>query len=241
MKRELNSRSRRKWVAGGVLAFGSVALLSTGFATWVIGANQTYQQGQVNVTIDTVQSNSFIFEATIANTLQIGEKVAVNEGFVRVESPNASAMQLTLSGLKVTAGADVKAPKDLTFELVSDGSTISNNPTAAGIKYDDKHTTESTYIAAPASVTGLTWTATPLSNGLKEYTVDNQTIEFTFGSFFGNVAPSTFYNTFLTGTAVDEASEIVTATKNVKDEMDAFFNSFTGKILVLKVTVTQVD
>ena len=41
MKKEINSKSRRRWIMGGLAAFASVALLTTGFAVWVVGGNET--------------------------------------------------------------------------------------------------------------------------------------------------------------------------------------------------------
>ncbi len=76
MKKELNGKSRRKWVVGGAMVFGSVALLSTGFATWVIGASNTSSDGQIGVEIDTVSNKSVDFKATIAandNTIKISD------------------------------------------------------------------------------------------------------------------------------------------------------------------------
>lgn len=58
MRKELKSKSRRKWLLGGSLAFASVALLTTGFATWVIGTQKTSGDGQLNIGVDTAQDNS---------------------------------------------------------------------------------------------------------------------------------------------------------------------------------------
>lgn len=52
MKKDLKSKSKRKWIVGGVLLFGGVALLTTGFATWAIGVNQTKQNLGTNVTVE---------------------------------------------------------------------------------------------------------------------------------------------------------------------------------------------
>lgn len=58
MRKELKSKSRRKWLLGGSLAFASVALLTTGFATWVIGTQKTSGDGKVNIGVDTAKDNS---------------------------------------------------------------------------------------------------------------------------------------------------------------------------------------
>lgn len=58
MRKELKSKSRRKWLIGGSLAFASVALLTTGFATWVIGTQKTSGDDQVHIGVDTVEDKS---------------------------------------------------------------------------------------------------------------------------------------------------------------------------------------
>ena len=58
MKKDLKSKSKRKWIVGGVLLFGGVALLTTGFATWVIGVNRTTQNNNANVTVQGTENES---------------------------------------------------------------------------------------------------------------------------------------------------------------------------------------
>lgn len=58
MRKELKSKSRRKWLLGGSLAFASVVLLTTGFATWVIGVHKPSGDGQVKIDVDTVKDKS---------------------------------------------------------------------------------------------------------------------------------------------------------------------------------------
>lgn len=62
MKKEINSKSRRKWIMGGLAAFASVALLTTGFAVWVVGTNKTADKGDVSVTVDTAKNESVVFK-----------------------------------------------------------------------------------------------------------------------------------------------------------------------------------
>ncbi len=58
MRKELKSKSRRKWLLGGSLAFASVALLTTGFATWVIGVHKPSGDDQLHIRVDTVEDKS---------------------------------------------------------------------------------------------------------------------------------------------------------------------------------------
>ncbi len=87
MKKELNGKSRRKWVAGGAMVFGSIALLSTGFATWVIGASNNTADGKINVSIDTVDNKSVDLKATVDtknDDITFGDTTEVSDGVVKV-------------------------------------------------------------------------------------------------------------------------------------------------------------
>ena len=75
MRKELKSKSRRKWLLGGSLAFASVALLTIGFATWVIGTQKTSGDGQLNIGVDTAEDNSveLTFSLDTDNTIFVAE------------------------------------------------------------------------------------------------------------------------------------------------------------------------
>lgn len=61
MKKKLKNSSFRKAVINGVLIFGGVALLTTGFATWIIGVNQAAANDDVtSVTVDTAEKNNLM-------------------------------------------------------------------------------------------------------------------------------------------------------------------------------------
>ncbi len=77
MKKKLRNSSFRKAVINGVLIFGGVALLTTGFATWVIGVNQATANDDVtNVTVATAEKNNLMLSFTLDvsnSTVHIGE------------------------------------------------------------------------------------------------------------------------------------------------------------------------
>ena len=68
MKKEINSKSKRKWVAGGLAAFASIALLTTGFATWVVGTQEKEENVQVGVTVDTAQNQTLTFDFSLSDS-----------------------------------------------------------------------------------------------------------------------------------------------------------------------------
>ncbi len=81
MKKTIKKSSLRKWVVGGIAAFGSIALLTTGFATWVIGANNTTDTDGTDVTVDTAVRNNVSLEITLKEAkVYIGEDLSKAEG-----------------------------------------------------------------------------------------------------------------------------------------------------------------
>ena len=115
MKKEMNGKSRRKWVVGGAMVFGSIALLSTGFATWVIGAlNNTYD-GEITVAIDQVKNESITVtgDMTDAN-IKIADENST-DGLVRVENSDRD-LDVTV---KLTAVYSIEygAPGDVAVEF----------------------------------------------------------------------------------------------------------------------------
>ena len=77
MKKEINSKSRRKWIMGGLAAFASVALLTTGFAVWVVGTSKTGDDKDVQVKVDTAKNNSISFNLKLdTNTIKLEESTA---------------------------------------------------------------------------------------------------------------------------------------------------------------------
>ena len=84
MKKDLKSKSKRKWIVGGVLLFGGVALLTTGFATWAIGVNQTKQNLGTNVSVQgTVNESVKLTVTPVDMAVSISEKhsLGINEIF----------------------------------------------------------------------------------------------------------------------------------------------------------------
>ena len=79
MKKDLKSKSKRKWIVGGVLLFGGVALLTTGFATWAIGVNQTKQNLGTNVSVQgTVNESVKLTVTPVEMGINVSEKHSLN-------------------------------------------------------------------------------------------------------------------------------------------------------------------
>ena len=103
MKKEINSKSKRKWVAGGLAAFASIALLTTGFATWVVGNTSLKDEETVTVNVDTAVNKNIEFTATIDDAeIKLGEKSSVTgDEFVKTEDPVDGDLEISFSELKI--------------------------------------------------------------------------------------------------------------------------------------------
>ena len=134
MKKEINSKSKRKWVAGGLAAFASIALLTTGFATWIVGVTQTSQEGSVTVNVDTAENRSITLDANLNDDkIKLAEPANNTGKFFKVEhatdfQPN---MSIAFDKLTVNFGSsldEAKKPAGIRFSIKA----------AAGGKVDNK-------------------------------------------------------------------------------------------------------
>jgi len=248
MKRELNSRSRRKWVAGGVLAFGSVALLSTGFATWVIGANKAYGEHEIGVTVDSVQNNSILVSSTISSSdvLRLAEPESITNGKI----VNADVTDETKEDLKVTVSMTVKlggnatAPTTVSASLPAKkyNTEIDSGNAKLSVSTDTvggRSSSPWTYLELKNTTITPTWgtpTTEPGSN-LKVYEVSFD-VEFKWGSFFNNQSPLVFYNTKYS--AETDPAVLLDAGDKIETELKAMATAFsTDPNIYLLLQVNQ--
>lgn len=213
MKKEINSKTKRKWIMGGLAAFASIAMLTTGFAVWVVGVQKTDQDNSVNVKVDTAQNKSISLSMELSksdNSIVLAEAAAVTEGFVKAEGAEvvANPLQITFSSIKIEIGNGYSPrPTRISFSIDPNTAvTVSESK----IVTDKRATADTwTYIDAPedivlpnskddASTNGWTWNEETTGNIVMSYT--GKTCDFKWGSFFGgnNTSPCAFYNSIFT-------------------------------------------
>lgn len=211
MRKELKSKSRRKWLIGGSLAFASVALLTTGFATWVIGTQKTSGDGQLNIGVDTAEDNSVeltfsldendkkIFVAEAAGDTNPNLKIERGEG----ETGTEPDWNIKIKDLKIVVGETFynsikdKQGLKIVFELQKDVTEDKNLVTKDKVGVRGGQTGSSwNYIKLAKSEFNVTLPVSYPAGG-KIYdindTPDNKTFSFNWGSYFGEKAPSDFY------------------------------------------------
>lgn len=210
MRKELKSKSRRKWLLGGSLAFASVALLTTGFATWVIGTQKTSGDGQLHIGVDTAEDNSveLTFSLDTDNRIFVAEAAGETNPNLKIERGEGETgtepdWNIKIKDLNIVVGEtfynSIKDKQDLkiVFELQK-GVT------------KDKNSVTNDQVGVRGGQTGSSWNYIKLAKSAfdvnlpKVYpaggeiydindTPDNKTFSFTWGSYFDGKAPSEFY------------------------------------------------
>lgn len=218
MRKELKSKSRRKWLLGGSLAFASVALLTTGFATWVIGTQKTSGDGQLNIGVDTAEDNSveLTFSLDTDNTIFVAEDAGNSNPNLTIKREEKETVtkpdwDIKIKDLNVVVGETFynsikdKQGLKIAFELQKDVTegikSATNSVTDDMVEVRDKTGSPWNYIKLAKSEFNVTLPASYPTDG-KIYDINkdavnnpdgNNLFSFTWGSYFGEIAPSEFY------------------------------------------------
>lgn len=198
MKTTKKNYSRRKLVAG-IAIFASVALIGSGFAAFVISANQSRSvEGNIEIGKVEEQSVSITNVALSESKIQFEPKAEDTTGRVRYDGTNKEILSTTLS---------------FTFnhsdmvESIHVGLEVPE-----GIK--NAATATANYITLPAAVNGVDIALTGDKSGATISDVTDTTntktvsytIAFGWGSAFNGKNPGEYYDTDDAGKAVDDAA-----------------------------------
>lgn len=252
MKKSIKKSSRRKWVVGGVAFFGSIALLTTGFATWVVGVNDNNENNTVNVNVETTENASVSFTMTYAsespdNTITIDEPKGYTFAGKKIINPGEGESKfdftVTFESVNITIGR--AAQEDNNYDGIEFAITGANNEIqSAGNKLGTARSGDSwTYLAAPATKTfdelklaktdeegtsAITWTGSKVA------------IAFDWGTFFGGETPCTYYNTLYNGNKLSSIGDDMAIVDAIYSEMSAMEKAFTTTNTIT-LTATLVD
>ena len=252
MRKELKSKSRRKWLLGGSLAFASVALLTTGFATWVISVSAKTKNTDTNVNVDTVRYESIVLTYTLDEndkSIYLGENVAVSDGNLHydINKDKVADFQITLKDVKVTWGKDFSQEvKSLDFSLPetykSDKLPQTDVTSLNLVSKDKDKIGRSDWTEGNKTYVDLAENqnrAFPGNDSVKldgnayVWNIGDITLNFRWGSFFNNAATLTaFYNEKISAeTDVNKQSEIAVKAGQEIDEMHQSLNEKTIRVL----------
>ncbi len=235
---------------GGLAAFASVALLTTGFAVWVIGTTQTEVKENVKVSVDTANNNSIVMQIEMSDSeIKLAEPEAVTGKIVNVKADDAKENPLRIGYNTITISYGTSYTfdyKSIEFEIVdpeTDETGYATVKTAEGAnKLSGTYArsgTEFTYIEAPNAIDISRLTATENGN-TKTITLPENTLDFKWGSFFDGKSPATFYNEKYKGE--EDYTILTSAADEITTELTDMKNQLNGKQikLVAKLSKTAV-
>lgn len=259
MKKSIKKSSRRKWVVGGVAFFGSIALLTTGFATWVVGVQQDSDNGEVTVNVDTVKNNSVLFDITVDpndNSITLAEESAIEAGKNTIVSTEEGDLEadftISLSKINIEIGKEaISNYNKIVFEIAAQSGDYANNKATnndtglrdgSGRDYLALAKKEVAFKNAVGNSALEGWTRDPSgdieSASIVKYTNSSPvTIEFQWGSYFGgnDTSPATFYNNHYK----ELSGNLSASVANINSEMAAMQAAFDGHPLLLTAKLSK--
>ena len=248
MKKSIKKSSRRKWVVGGVAFFGSIALLTTGFATWVVGVQQTVDKDNVDVTVDATENEFVTFSLSWSdNDIKLGETKQPDAApgdkvnIVKIDEVTGD-LTVTIDSLNIEIGNDASdSYTQIDFAITSDNNTVSSQQ----FTEENLRTGSSwSYLSAPASIllNNENITKTPGTNTTK-YTLKSSstlTLNFGWGDFFGGQSPANFYNSKYHENKL--GADLSKTINKINTEMNDMSDAFEGEgknVLTLQATLTN--
>lgn len=258
MKKQINLTTRRKWVVTGIMAFAGVALLTTGFATYIVGVNNNTDDATATINVDTVKNTSVDLSVSLEkdNAINLTENVALTENdsnLVKTEEGEIDATALQVKAditLKYGSEFFDKGTQNLTlkFSLKYDDDIYSvNTPNLTqdednllgSLRTTGKTAKSSTgleandsweYLVAPAEI-DLTNQETSTDGALTVITLQNKVLDFRWGSFFNEMSPANYYNSMTYEDETDAANKITQELKALHDALDGKSLTLTAEVV----------
>lgn len=247
---------RSKYIALSVSALALVSVCSIGFATWLVGIQQTTDEVTLEAQVDDYVNDTVFLSANLSTpSVKICEKeehkkregdiIGTSKGTIGYD---ADGLSFTFSDitLKVSKKATVNAESVTIFLSKEEGDNTWNSVPTEKNELDDKRTSIEgietgpwTYLAFDEVTLNVGTDLINVTEGQEDnaiyntYSVTNKKLSFKWGTFFNSKDPTDFYNGVYSGVKdFDEVAEGVTAiTTELKDMKDAF----SGQTITLKV------
>lgn len=254
MRKELKSKSRRKWLIGGSLAFASVALLTTGFATWVIGVNKPSGDGEADIDVDTVEDRSVELTFSLAeDKIFVAEDVGKSNPNLTVERKTGTDREpdwnIEIGNLNIVVGEafynSLKVKQDLklkiAFELqkdvADDKNSVTKDKDLVGVRGEQTESSWNYIKLVKNEFTVNLPDSYPAGGKIYDINdtpnIPDKTFSFDWGSYFGEKAPSEFYKENETNRR--EGQSLHDYYQKAGEEFEAMKTALTGK---LKLTAT---
>ena len=247
-------KKRSKYIALSVSALALVSVCSIGFATWLVGIQQTTDEVTLKAQVDNYVNDTIFLSANLSTTsVKICETSKVDKtgnNIIGTTEPGKEGIGYAADGLqfkfaditlKVSKTTTAKVPDRIEVSLADNNAwnNVTTNTLGNGKRPD----------------TGSPWTYLTLGeNGSLEFSLatdfdknsddpnyDTYTLNsgkltqtFGWGTFFGGEAPTTFYNN-LYRDAMENFEKVVAGVTAITTELKAMKDAFTGQTITLKV------
>lgn len=212
MRKKVMSTSKRKWIVSGLLGFGAVALLTTGFATWVVGVQKTKTDVEIDSTVEGTKNSMINITVDFANPT-VDAKVVFSEKydgeFIKTEGDADTDFKIT-PRIKIEIGrGQNKIADKIAFKLgykegEETATDVDNNKVL--IKNSDTKThfkSETAYeyfeiedaakeIVIP-DAPNSDWKITENANSYV-YEFNQEITIFKWGTFFNHQTPGQYYD-----------------------------------------------
>lgn len=203
---------------------GVVAVSSIGFATWLVGHEQSEKTlGNINVIVDGIEDNGLILECiadSTDNKIKLAETAVVNEGSVttgsEITETNKGDLEVKLTSFKLYVSDTYKNKDklgDISFTVKLGEADL---PTYTSTAYESgpndifgRKAGALSYLTFPSTITKLDyekcidtsaniegWKVYDLSKDVKYKDEQGKPVlKFSYGDLFaGETSPATFYN-----------------------------------------------
>lgn len=209
--------------------FASLAILSTGFAAWVVSGGETKEETIGDVVIDTVQDNRHKMTITVddgeithAGKIVFGRPETQNNASAWLKSDASDSVEKLSTFFKVTVTNAANANVADIFTVHTLEETTGAYATAAGAGYVGK--LPDVEFVADASETAEKVTKFTADSTTEKSGVVYIRLKFSWGTHFGNTNPYIYYNAKgiddkVVGdtTAGDDAVKSLTEVAKLKD------------------------
>lgn len=254
MRKEMNSKSKRKWVAGGLAAFASVALLTTGFATWIIGTqNMSANIDGTVVNVDTAKNASVELVMKISESnkkLVLAETEDLGGSDIHWENDGlVGDLTLEFDEMYVIYGTQSgfnPASKKLRFtisSIMNGVSDVTRSANSVSLDTFGRSGGPFTYLDVPADINldgGDSYISHPTTTTTK-YTFPSKNVSFNWGTAFGNNSPSKFYQDYFTDNASSfsdgQLAELAGVATKELDDMKTALN---GTMITLTAELVDI-
>ena len=244
----MNKFNKGKLIGVVAASLSAVSLMGVGFATWVIGYQNTEAKNEVLISADKVEYKSLTVSVKFNDGITLGEDgTATNnpEFNYAAGTDGVKGDMKTNATFELTIGKDYVASefnfKKVNFEMVTEDGYLDNKPakTTAVFLTERPYSTDLTYFDAPASIdipTNLDFAHATKVNEFKNKITFNAELTFRWGSMFNHISPVSYYDT-----GIENATDKEAYAGNAYQELDAMHTkySFSGAKIKLKISLVN--